>query len=78
MRLTESKETVLRWAVGSPNGLSGTAWRFWGNKKGDFYLSGRSLGHIMKTSFHRDGRCQTGLTQMHFGSVPVSDNLKDS
>ena len=53
----------IRWAIGSPDGLRSSTWRFWGNKKGDFYLSVRSLGGTFKTSLHRDRRCQTGFTK---------------
>lgn len=53
----------IRWAIGSSDGLRSSTWRFWGNKKGDFYLSVRSLGGTFKTSLHRDRRCQTGFTK---------------
>lgn len=46
-------------------GKRGSTWRFWGNKKGDFYLSVRTLGGILKTSFHRDRRCHTGFTSTY-------------
>jgi hypothetical protein len=52
----------IRWAVGDANARRSSTYRFWGNKKGDFYLSVRSLGGFLKTSLHRDGRCHTGLT----------------
>jgi hypothetical protein len=52
----------LRWAVGTPDGPRSSIWRLWGNKKGDVYLSVRSLGGILKASFHRDRRCQVGFT----------------
>jgi hypothetical protein len=54
---------VLRWAVGSSDGLRSSTWRLWGNKKGDIYVAVRSLGGITKASFHRDGRCQVGFTE---------------
>lgn len=53
---------ALRFAVGAPEGRRSSTWRFWGNKKGDFYFSTRSLGGVLKTSLHRDGRCHTGFT----------------
>ena len=53
---------VVRWAVGSSAGLRSSAWRLWGNKKGDIYAAVRSYGGINKVSFHRDGRCQVGFT----------------
>lgn len=52
----------IRWAVGEQNGRRSSTFRFWGNKKGDFYLAVRTLGGAMKTSLHRDGNCHTGLT----------------
>jgi hypothetical protein len=52
----------LRWAVGTPDGPRSSIWRLWGNKKGDVYFSVRSLGGILKASFHRDRRCQVGFT----------------
>ena len=52
----------IRWAVGEQAGRRSSTFRFWGNKKGDFYLSARSLGGSLKTSLHRDGRCHTGFT----------------
>lgn len=54
---------------GSPTGPRSSTWRFWGNKKGDFYVSVRPLGGIVKTSFHRDGRCHTGLTGTYAESI---------
>jgi hypothetical protein len=53
---------VLRWAIGSSDGPRSSAWRLWGNKKGDIYVAVRSLGSTTKASFHRDGRCQVGFT----------------
>jgi hypothetical protein len=52
----------IRWAVGSSDGLRSSTWRFWGNKKGDCYMSVRSLGGMFKMSFHRDRRCHSALT----------------
>jgi hypothetical protein len=57
------KSDAIRWAVGSYTGLRSSTWRFWGNKKGDFYLSVRILGGSLKTSLHRDRNCQTGFTK---------------
>ena len=34
----------------------------WSDKKGDVYLSTRSLGSRLKASFHRDRRCSVGFT----------------
>jgi hypothetical protein len=54
--------SVLRWAIGSSDGPRSSAWRLWGNKKGDIYIANRSLGDMIKASFHRDGKCQVGFT----------------
>jgi hypothetical protein len=43
--------------------LRGATWRFWGNKKGDFYVAARVLGGDFKTSLHKDGWCQIGATK---------------
>jgi len=64
----EAKRGGLRWAVGSFDGLRSSTWRLWGNKKGDIYISVRSLGGIIKTSLHRDGNCHTGFTSHYAGS----------
>jgi hypothetical protein len=61
----------VRWAVGSPGGPRSSTWRFWGNKKGDFYLSVRALGGTFKTSLHRDRRCQTGFTKEYSTINPL-------
>jgi hypothetical protein len=76
LRLAEAKGSAIRWAVGSPDGTRSATWRFWGNRKGDFYLAVRSLGNVLKTSLHRDGRCHTGLTNEHANYPRISDNLK--
>lgn len=54
---------VLRWAIGSPDGLRSSTWRIWGNAKGDIYVAVRCLGSVMKASFHRDGKCHLGFTE---------------
>lgn len=62
----------MRWAIGSPEGPRSSVWRLWGNKKGDFYLATRSLGHTLKTSLHRDGNCHTGYTKSYFETLQAS------
>jgi hypothetical protein len=56
---------AIRWAIGSPDGPRSSTWRLWGNKKGDFYLSVRALGHIVKSSFHPDGWCSIGFDRQY-------------
>lgn len=63
---TEARKRVLRWAVGSSKEPRSAAWRFWCNKKGDYYLSMQSAGGIVKASFHSDGNCQIGHTSEHW------------
>ncbi len=62
LEFEEARQGVLRWAVGSAEGLHSSTWRLWDNKKGDVYLSVGSLGGSVKASFHRDRRCQVGFT----------------
>lgn len=56
---------VFRWAIGSSDGPRSSAWRLWGNPKGDIYVAVRSHGAKIKASFHRDGKCQVGFTQAY-------------
>jgi hypothetical protein len=60
--IIESHGNAIRWVIGSPDGPRSSTWRLWSNKKGDFYLSVRTLGGIVKSSFHRDGLCSIGFT----------------
>jgi len=61
--ITLSHGDGIRWTVGSKDGPRGSTWRFWGNKKGDFYVAVRNLGGLIKTSLHKDGWCQTGVSE---------------
>lgn len=54
---------AVRWAVGAKDGRRSSTWRMWGDKKGDVYLSMRSMGAILKVSLHRDRRCSVGFTK---------------
>jgi hypothetical protein len=63
----------VRWVVGDRDGRRSSTFRFWSNPKGDFYLAGRSIGHLLKASLHRDGRCHVGYTKEHADSIGVSD-----
>jgi hypothetical protein len=58
-----SHRDAIRWAVGQAGGRRSATWRLWGDKKGDAYLSMRSLGSQLKASFHRDRRCSFGFTK---------------
>ncbi len=52
----------IRWAIRAEDGRRSSTQRVWANKKGDLYFAIRSLGGVVKTSIHRDGRCHTGFT----------------
>jgi hypothetical protein len=67
----------IRWAAGEANGRRSSTWRFWGNKKGDFYLSARTLGASLKASLHRDGRCHIGLTSDYAAREQVASRHMD-
>lgn len=71
---TEETDSI-RLAIGSRHGARSAIWRLWNNKKGDIYVAVRTLGGILKTSLHRDGRCYTGLTSEYHGeSNPDAPN----
>src|SRR5205809_9757 len=61
-----SSQLVIRWAIGSADAPRSSLWGLWGNKKGDFYASVRSLGGTTKAGFHHDGKCHVGFTQNYF------------
>jgi len=66
---------AIRIAIGTLAGAKSSAWRFWGNKKGDVYASARSMGNIFKISLHRDGKCFAGFTSEYKSNHP--DSLQD-
>ena len=57
----------IRFAVGSADARRSSTWSVGGNKKGDFYFSTRTLGGILKTSLHLDGRCHYAFTAEDLG-----------
>ena len=59
----------IRWAIGDPDGRRSSTWRLWGDKKGDVYLSMRSMGGVLKASFHRDRRCSVGFTSEYHSTA---------
>ncbi len=61
----------IRLAVGSPDYPRSSTWRIWGEPKGDIYIAVRSLGGIIKASFHKDGKCQVGFTD-EYAKNPAS------
>src|SRR5688572_6774902 len=62
----------IRWAVGSSDGFRSSTWRFWGNKKGDCYMSVRVLGGTFKMSFHGDRRCHSAFTTEYVQRVSLA------
>jgi hypothetical protein len=63
---TKAKKRVLKWAVGSSDRQRSAIWRFWGNKKGDYYVSMQGAGGVVKASYHSDGNCQIGHTSEYW------------
>jgi hypothetical protein len=57
-----STRDAIRWAVGTVTGRRSCTWRLWGDKKGDIYISMRTIGSQLKLSIHRDKQCQFGYT----------------
>lgn len=52
----------LRFAIGSPNGLTSNAWRVWTTKAGDVYVACRDNFKEAKVSLHTSGRWRMGFT----------------
>jgi hypothetical protein len=60
------REQVLRFAVGSPEGLRSRVWRLWvPPRKSDVYLSERRLGSEVKVRLHEPGLARFALTSEH-------------
>lgn len=65
------RESPIRFAVGSPTGLSSNAWRVWTSKAGDVYIACRDSFNDTKVSLHTSGRWRMGFT-----TEAVSKNTK--
>ena len=53
----------MRFAVGSPDGLTSNAWRVWtAKKRGDVYIACRDNFKEVKVSLHASGRWRVGFT----------------
>jgi hypothetical protein len=52
----------IRFAVGSPSGLTSNAWRVWTGKSGDVYIACRDNFKEAKVSLHASGRWRMGFT----------------
>ena len=74
-RLTEAgvlplKDSVVRFAIGSPLGVSSNAWRVWASKHGDVYLTCRDNFREAKVSLHTSGRWRMGFTSEAIAKTP--------
>lgn len=52
----------VRFAVGSPDGLTSNAWKIWTSKHGDIYIACRDNFKEAKLSLHASGRWRMGFT----------------
>jgi hypothetical protein len=52
----------VRFAIGSPDGLTSNAWRVWTSKRGDIYAACRDNFKEAKVSLHASGRWRMGFT----------------
>lgn len=52
----------VRFAVGSPDGLTSNSWRMWTTKHGDIYVACRDNFKQAKVSLHASGRWRMGFT----------------
>jgi hypothetical protein len=60
----------IRFAVGSPDGLTSNAWRIWTEKKGDVYIRCRDNFQDAKVSLHASGRWRIGFAQEALAKNP--------
>jgi hypothetical protein len=57
------REGPIRFAVGSPDGMSSNSWRLWATRQGDVYLACRDNFQNMKVSLHVSGRWRMAFTE---------------
>jgi hypothetical protein len=57
------REGPIRFAVGSPDGVSSNSWRLWVGRQGDVYLACRDNFQNMKVSLHVSGRWRMAFTE---------------
>jgi len=55
-------EGPVRFAIGSPGGLTSNSWRFWTTSSGDSYLACRDNAQELKVSLHASGRWRMAFT----------------
>lgn len=60
--LKPNPDKAVRFAVGSPNGLTSNSWRIWASKHGDVYIACRDNFKEAKVSLHASGRWRMGFT----------------
>lgn len=60
--LLPQKRGPVRFAVGSPTGLTSNAWRVWTTKQGDIYIACRDNFKEAKVSLHASGQWRMGFT----------------
>ncbi|RYE38791.1 MAG: hypothetical protein EOP48_26570 [Sphingobacteriales bacterium] len=65
------KKERVRWAVGAIDSKRSSTWAMWGDKKGELYLSARSVGGQFKLSFHKSRICTLGCTREY----AISQNI---
>lgn len=59
-----TREQVLRFAVGEPDGLRSRTWRLWvPPNKSDVYIASRRTGYAVKVSLHEPGPARFALTK---------------
>jgi hypothetical protein len=61
----------VRFAVGSPDGLTSNSWRFWTTSSGDAYLACRDNFQNMKVSLHASGRWRMAFTSEALAENPA-------
>lgn len=57
------RQGPIRFAVGSPDGVSSNSWRLWVGREGDVYLACRDNFQNMKVSLHVSGRWRMAFTE---------------
>jgi hypothetical protein len=65
------REGPVRFAVGSPYGLSSNSWRFWTTSSGDAYLLCRDNFKNTKFSLHASGRWRMAFTEEAVAADPA-------
>lgn len=56
------RNKAVRFAVGSPDGMTSNSWHMWIQKSGDVYIACRDSFKEVKVSLHASGRWRMGFT----------------